>query len=62
MRGIPGMRVFCPADEADLLAGMPAIIASPSHPFYVRYNALPAAVTHTEPLRDRQGRDDLARQ
>ncbi len=49
MRGIPNMGVFCPADEVDLLAGMPAIIESPQ-PFYVRYNALKAAVEHKEPF------------
>jgi len=35
MRGIPGMTVFCPADEADMLAMLPAIWASPD-PAYVR--------------------------
>lgn len=49
MRGIPNMKVFCPADEAELLAGMPAIIDSPS-PFYVRYCGLKPAVEHTEPF------------
>jgi transketolase len=49
MRGIPNMGVFCPADETELVAGMGAIIASPQ-PFYVRYNALKAAVEHTEPF------------
>jgi transketolase len=49
MRGIPNMGVFCPADNEELVAGMGAIIASPQ-PFYVRYNALPKAVTHTEPF------------
>jgi len=36
MRGIPSMRVFCPADLADLLAGLPAVLADPA-PWYVRY-------------------------
>lgn len=35
MRGIPGMTVFCPTDEADMLAMLPAIWASPD-PAYVR--------------------------
>ncbi len=35
MRGIPGMTVFCPADEADMLAMLPAVWASPD-PAYVR--------------------------
>ena len=38
MRAIPGMHVFCPADEAELLAGLPAVLASPA-PTYVRFNA-----------------------
>lgn len=45
MRGIPGMQVFCPADEAELTAALPAIVASGS-PCYVRYYAGPAALEH----------------
>jgi transketolase len=37
MRGIPGMEVFCPADEDDLVKMLPAIWASPA-PSYVRIN------------------------
>ncbi|HTY58983.1 MAG TPA: transketolase, partial [Bacteroidota bacterium] len=29
MRGIPGMQVFCPADEEDLASCLPALLASP---------------------------------
>ena len=47
MRGIPGMRVFCPADASELKAALPGIVASPG-PCYVRFNAAPAAVLHTE--------------
>jgi transketolase len=43
MRGIPGMRVFCPADEAELVAALPAILDDPA-PCYVRYTSLPPAV------------------
>ena len=39
MRGIPGFHVFCPADEEDLVLGLPAIVNSP-HPTYIRHNAL----------------------
>ncbi len=46
MRGSPAMNVFCPADADELAAGMPAVIQDPA-PWYVRYNALPAAVEHT---------------
>ncbi|HXC04060.1 MAG TPA: transketolase C-terminal domain-containing protein [Bacteroidia bacterium] len=35
MRGIPGMQVFCPADEGDMLHALPVIWNSP-HPSYVR--------------------------
>lgn len=42
MRGIPGMQVFCPADNEDMLTMLPAIWASP-YPSYVRINIRPAA-------------------
>ena len=45
MRGIPPMHVFCPADEADLVLGLPHIIADP-HPTYIRHNALKPVVEH----------------
>jgi len=48
MRGIPGMKVFCPADEADLVAALPALLADPA-PCYVRYTAAPAAFAHPLP-------------
>lgn len=47
MRGIPGMHIFCPADVEELTAFLPAIIESHS-PWYVRFNALPAVISHTE--------------
>lgn len=45
MRGIPGMTVFCPADEQDMLSMLPEIWASP-HPAYVRLITRPATYTH----------------
>lgn len=47
MRGIPGFHVFCPADEEDLVLGLPAIVNSP-YPTYIRHNALkpPAGIEH----------------
>lgn len=45
MRAIPDMEIFCPADEAELVAGLPAVLASP-RPCYIRHNARPAMVTH----------------
>lgn len=48
MRGVPGMQVFCPADEAELVACLPQVIASPA-PCYVRFTALPPRSPHPEP-------------
>src|ERR1700722_14833058 len=45
MRGIPGMTVFCPADEQDMLSMLPTIWASP-HPAYVRVITRPAVCEH----------------
>jgi glutamate-1-semialdehyde aminotransferase/transketolase C-terminal domain/subunit len=45
MRAIPGMQVFCPADESELLAGLPVVLASPA-PAYIRFNARPSALSH----------------
>ncbi|GAB3585025.1 transketolase family protein [Hymenobacter daeguensis] len=45
MRGIPGMTVFAPADEQDMLAMLPAIWASP-FPAYLRVNTRPATYEH----------------
>lgn len=44
MRGIPTFHVFCPADEEDLVIGLPHILASPS-PTYIRHNGLKTAVS-----------------
>jgi transketolase len=46
MRAIPGMQVVCPADESELLAGLPAVLASPA-PTYIRFNSLRSELTHT---------------
>jgi transketolase len=45
MRGIPGMRVFAPADDEDLLLGLPRVLADPA-PWYVRFNVRRAVVSH----------------
>ncbi|HWB28167.1 MAG TPA: transketolase C-terminal domain-containing protein [Chitinophagaceae bacterium] len=45
MRGIPGMEVFCPADEQDLVEMLPAIWQSPN-PAYVRANHKKGGYTH----------------
>ena len=47
MRGIPHMHVFCPADEQDMLLGLPTIINS-HHPTYIRYNGLKPVVDHAD--------------
>jgi transketolase len=49
MRGIPGMMVFCPADQDELALGLPEIVAS-RHPCYIRYIPDAAAVPHGEPF------------
>lgn len=46
MRGIPNVNIFCPADEEDMLIGIKEVISSPQ-PFYIRYNNLKKAVTHS---------------
>jgi transketolase len=45
MRAIPDMEIFCPADEAELVAGLPAALASP-RPCYIRHNARRSALVH----------------
>jgi transketolase len=49
MRAIPGVQIVCPADEAELAAAMPAVLASDA-PCYVRFNAGPPAVVHRAPF------------
>jgi transketolase len=45
MRGIPGMKIFCPADGDELSRGLRAFVDDPA-PCYIRYNAMPPAVHH----------------
>jgi transketolase len=45
MRAIPGMQIFCPSDASELLAGLPAVLTSPS-PTYIRFNASPSRLHH----------------
>jgi transketolase len=45
LRGVPGMHVFAPSDEDDLVQMMPAIVASRA-PSYVRYCATKPTVRH----------------
>lgn len=47
MRGIPNVNVFCPADEEDMLLGLPQVFASES-PFYIRYNNLKPEIEHSK--------------
>jgi transketolase len=49
MRGIPGMEVYCPADEDDLVNMLPAIWRS-SGPAYVRINHKKGAFSHASYL------------
>ena len=45
MRAIPGMRIFCPSDQDELVLGLPAILED-SSPWYIRFNGMPAAIQH----------------
>lgn len=45
MRGIPNVNVFAPADDDDMLKGLPKVFAS-SSPFYIRYNNTKPVVEH----------------
>jgi transketolase len=45
MSSIPNMNIFAPADNEDLLIGMPKVIESES-PFYIRFNDSPAIIEH----------------
>jgi transketolase len=49
MRGIPGVKVWCPADEQDLLLGLDAVMSDPA-PWYLRYHAGPAVTSHHAPF------------
>ncbi len=46
MSGIPHVGVFCPADEEDMLIGLPSILSSPQ-PFYIRYTNAPRSIKHS---------------
>jgi transketolase len=46
MRGIPGMQVFAPADEQDMLGMLPKIWSSP-HPSYVRITTRKSEFKHS---------------
>ena len=51
MRGIPGMQVFAPANEQDLVMALPTIWNS-THPSYVRINIRkPTTHDHAQPFR-----------
>lgn len=45
IRGIPGINIFCPADNEDMLAGLESVLLSPS-PYYIRFNNLNAKISH----------------
>lgn len=45
LRGIPGMEVYAPADEQDLVTMLPEIMSSPS-PAYIRVNHKKSDYTH----------------
>ena len=45
MRGIPHMKVFCPADQEELVAGLPFILRD-KFPWYIRYTSSKPVVKH----------------
>ncbi len=47
MRGIPNIKVFCPADENDMMKCLPKIFSDPS-PYYIRFNVVKPVVEHSE--------------
>lgn len=47
MRGIPNMKVFCPADENDMLICIEKVLLSDS-PYYIRYNNRKPEFKHSE--------------
>lgn len=47
MRGIPNMKIFCPADEDDMLKCLPKVFADES-PFYIRFNNQKPLVEHAD--------------
>jgi transketolase len=49
IRQIPNMQVFCPADEAELVASLPHFLESPA-PSYLRYNAAAPVLDHVAPF------------
>jgi transketolase len=49
MRAIPHMQIVCPADEAELVAALPAVVAS-GEPCYMRYVGTKPAVEHRAPF------------
>jgi len=49
MRGIPGMHVFCPADDQDLVEAIP-LLTKTDQACYIRYFDGPSTVTHRAPV------------
>jgi transketolase len=50
INSIPGICIFAPSDEEDMLIGLEQVINSPK-PFYIRYNHLKPAVNHDSNFR-----------
>jgi transketolase len=48
MRGIPGVKVSCPADVDEMVDAMPSLVDDPA-PWYMRYNPRPPAWVHRTP-------------
>src|SRR5262245_1744019 len=46
MRSIPGMGIFCPSDENEMICGLPEILSNTS-PYYIRFNPSKTRIQHT---------------
>jgi transketolase len=47
MRTIPNIQIFCPADEQDMLIGLPQILSS-QYPAYIRFNNVKEIYSHSD--------------
>lgn len=59
---VPGMTIFAPSDEEDLVRGLKPVLEAPG-PAYIRFTSRPAGIPHREPFllgraeKVRSGRD-----
>jgi transketolase len=51
MRGIPNMKIFCPADENDMIKCIEQVLNNPS-PYYIRYNNRKPSFDHSSDFKE----------